>query len=265
MAEKVVITGASAGIGRETSFQFARAGAELFLTARRRENLERIAEKCVDIGSPKVRTSVHDLSVPGEGESLVRECQAQLGGLDVLICNAGYGIFGPIDEVTPEAMERIWRVNFLSAFESIRAALPGFRKQKRGHIVLVSSIIGKKGMPYSAPYCATKFAQVGFGESLWGELRQEGIGVTVVCPGYTRTEFHDAAARTPGTDRPTRPVRGQSPKTVARAIYNGVRKNKREIHLTLSGKALLLIDRFSRHLATWVMATLAHQTRPREK
>lgn len=265
MAEKVVITGASAGIGRETAFQFARAGAELFLTARRRENLERIAERCVEIGSPKARTSVHDLSVPGEGVDLVRECQAQLGGLDILICNAGYGIFGPIDEVTPEDMERIWRVNFLSAFESIHAALPGFRKQKRGHIVLVSSIIGKKGTPYSAPYCATKFAQVGFGESLWGELRSAGIGVTVVCPGYTRTEFHEAASRTPSAKRPVRPIRGQSAEAVARAIVQAVRKNKREIHLTLSGKTLLLIDRFSRNLSTWIMARLARQSRPKEK
>jgi len=260
---KVLITGASSGIGKSTALAFAQRRNELFLVGRREDRLQAVADLCISTGAVRALLGVSDLSVSGAGLEIVRECLEQLGGLDVLICNAGYGFFGPISAFSPGQMARMWQVNFQSAYESIHAALPHFRERKRGHIVLVSSIIGKKGMPYSAPYCATKFAQVGLGEALWGELKLEGIGVTVVCPGQTSTEFHSIAEEGEGSLKAVRTIRGQSPDVVGRAILNAVRKGRREIHLTLPGKLILLIDRISTGLSTRIMAEVARLNRGR--
>ena len=138
------------------------------------------------------------------------------------------------------------QVNYLSAFESIEAVLPHFTEQRSGHIVLVSSIIGKKAMPNTAGYCATKFAQVGLGEALWGELKDKGIGVSVICPGYTATEFHGVA--TAKSSKVNRPVKGQDSVVVAKAIVRAFTKQKKEIHLSWAGKLLLSIDRISNTL-----------------
>ena len=262
-AERVLITGASAGIGEQAALAFAGEGSELFLVARREDRLQQVAEACRQQGSSRVETFPADLSSSGTGSVVVRECQETLGGLDVLICNAGYGFFGPVMEVDPEAMRRMWQVNFGSAYESIHEVLPTFQELGRGHIVLVSSIIGKKGMPYSASYCATKFAQAGFGEALWGELRGDGIGVTVVCPGYTATEFHEVAEKGSGALKSSRTIKGQGADVVGRAILRAVRGNWREIHLTLPGKLILGINRISNGLATRIMAAAARMDRKR--
>lgn len=263
MSDRILITGASSGIGRETALQFASSGASLFLVARREIQLTEVADLCRQAGSPEALIHTRDLSVPGAGQEIVEECLKRLRGLDVLICNAGYGVVGPVAEVTPEDMERVWRVNYQAGYESIHTVIPYFLDQKRGHIVLVSSIVGKKAMPFMGPYCATKFAQVGLGEALWGELSHRGIGVSVVCPGYTATEFSEASHKTQGIhpEKPQRPVKGQSPEVVARAIFQAVKRNHREVHLTASGKLLLFIDRFSWSLSTWIMATLGRKER----
>lgn len=248
MSEKVLITGASSGIGRAAACAFAVEGSELFLVARRAERLVEVARRCRDLGSPRAETAEHDLSLPGEGAVVVRRMLERMGGLDVLVCNAGYGFSGPLWEMDAADMARMWQVNFQSGFESIREALPHFRARRAGHIVLVSSVIGRKALPFNAAYCSTKFAQVGLGESLWGELRDDGVGVSVVCPGYTTTEFHGVAS----SGRPRRrPIRGQSAEAVGRVIVKAVRRRRRIVHLTWLGKLFLGIDRLSPSLAAW--------------
>ena len=171
----VLITGASAGIGEATAYAFAEQGSRLFLVARRAERLKTVAGACEKKGASAVAFSVHDLSRPGEGGKLVQKCLREMADLGVLICNAGYGIQAPVTETTPEMMSRIWQVNYQSAYESIYEALPYLLQKRQGHIILTSSILGKKGTPFSAAYAATKFAQVGLGESLWGELLQRHL------------------------------------------------------------------------------------------
>ncbi len=263
MAEIVLITGASSGIGWATAEEFARCGSALFLVARRRDRLEELARRCRELGAARAEPGVFDLSCPGAGGLAVRSAVDALGGLDILVCNAGYGAWGPVMETTPEAMQRMWQVNYQSAYESICEALPLFLQRRSGHIVLVSSVIGRKGMPYSAPYCATKFAQVGLGEALWGELRDHGIGVSVICPGYTATEFHQVAS--PGREA-RRPLPGQDPRRVARALVRAVRKRKREVHLTALGRFLLGLNRISPAAASWLTylaARIEHTRRSR--
>ncbi|GAB4236962.1 MAG: mycolate reductase [Acidobacteriota bacterium] len=259
-----VVTGASSGIGRAAAEAFAGRGYGLFLVARRQDRLKEVAQRCRSAGSPRVEFSPHDLSVPGEGTALVREALERFGQIDVLVCNAGYGYWGPMEEVPPEAMRRMMEVNFHSAYESIYAALPHFKERRSGHILLVSSVIGRRGMPYSSAYCATKFAQAGLAESLWGELKSAGIGVSLICPGYTDTEFHDVASP---QHRRVRPLRGQDPRRVGEAMVRAVERKKPFVHLTFLGKLLVVSNRLSPRLTGYIMAAVARsqlekKTRP---
>lgn len=251
---KILITGASSGIGEATAYVYSNPQCELFLVARRKQRLAEVAQSCLEKGAPRVVCKARDLSVPGQGVSIVQECLEELGGLDILICNAGYGINGPLQDVSPQDMTRIWQVNFQSGYESIHTALPYFMKQKAGHIVLVSSIIGKKAFPFAASYCATKFAQVAIGEALWAELRGSGVGVSVICPGYTATEFQDAAQKTTNRKTWNRPGTGQASAAVARAIVKAVRRKKREVHLTLPGRIFCGLNRLSPTLVNYGVA-----------
>ena len=253
-SKTAIVTGASSGIGEATALALAKRGLQLFLVARRRERLARVREECLRRGASRTIASAHDLSRPGEGQEVVKQCLHELEDLDFLICNAGYGIFGPTEVTSPAQMARIWQVNYQSAFESIHQALPFFSRKQGGHIVLTSSVVGKKGMAFSSAYCATKFAQVGLGEALWGELRGTGISVSVVCPGFTATEFHESADRKMGTPGINRTLAGQSPQVVAQAIVHAIANRRREIHLTRAGKALLALDRISPALSTRLMA-----------
>lgn len=250
----VVVTGASSGIGKATAEAFAERGYGLFLVARREDRLRQVAEGCGKVGSPRVEYAAHDLSVPGEGTVVVEEALERFGQIDVLVCNAGYGYWGPLEEVPPEAMRRIMQVNFHSAYESIYAALPHFKGRASGHIVLVSSVIGRRGMPFSSAYCATKFAQAGLAESLWGELKAEGIGVSLICPGYTDTEFHEVASP---QNRRIRPLKGQDPRRVGEAVVRAVEKRKPFVHLTFLGKLLVGFNRLSPRLTGYVAAAVA--------
>ena len=258
-SKKAIVTGASSGIGAATALALARQGVTLFLVARRQEQLTAVRRQCLEEGASGAVAAVHDLSRTGEGGTVVENCLRELGDLDFLICNAGYGIFGPTRSTTPKQMARIWQVNFQSAYESIHRALPHFSARGAGHIVLTSSIVGKKAMAYGAAYSATKFAQVGLGEALWGELRGAGIGVTVVCPGFTATEFHSAAERLANSPEINRSVSGQSPRAVAEAIVSAIGRNRREIHLTSIGKLLLALDRISPALAARVMSWVGNR------
>ncbi len=243
--KKVLITGASAGIGEATAYAFAEEGCELFLVARRSERLEQVADECRRRGAPQSLWVSQDLSQPDRGTAIVHECRQRLQGLDVVVSNAGYGVVGPVVEIPPETVARIWRVNFQSGYETIHAALPELLQQGSGHIVLVSSIIGKRAMPFNSAYCVTKFAQAALAESLWGELRGSGVGVSLICPGYTSTEFHEAATRTESAQAASRPFRPDTSETVARAIVSAVRRRRREVHMTGLGRLLIGLNRLS--------------------
>ena len=124
--------------------------------------------------------------------AFVTRTLAAFGRLDVLVANAGIGFHGSLEDTTPEVMDQLMRVNFTGTYHAVRAALPHFEAQGSGHVLIVSSILGQRGVPSTAAYCATKFAQVGFAEALRSELRGSGIKVSVVFPVGTATDFHDA-------------------------------------------------------------------------
>ena len=225
----VIVTGASAGIGWETALAFARRGANVVLAARREERLRELAARIERIG-------VEALVVPtdvGRPEDIARLVQATLdrfGRIDVLVNNAGFGFSGTIEETTEADMRELWDVNYMSAFLATKAVLPVMRRQRRGHIVNVSSVVGKLAFPFHGAYSATKFALIGMTEALRGELEGSGVTATVVLPASTRTEFFDVQ-RTHDGHVSAPPGPQQDPDAVARAIVRSVRRPTPEVNM----------------------------------
>jgi 3-oxoacyl-[acyl-carrier protein] reductase len=122
----------------------------------------------------------------------------RFGGLDILVANAGVGAYGPFLELDPEHLEEMIDVNVKGTLYAVRAALPHLLKSDAADIVTVASEAGRRGLPFEAVYCASKFAQVGFTRALDHELREQGVRCTNVCPGGVATDFAMGRGRTPG-------------------------------------------------------------------
>jgi short-subunit dehydrogenase len=163
-------------------------------------------------------------------ERMVRATLERFGRIDVLVNNAGFGFSGTIEETTEADMRELMDVNYMGAFNAIRAVLPHMRRQKQGHIVNVASVVGKLAFPFHGAYSATKFAMIGMTESLRGELDGSGVTATVVLPGSTRTEFFDAQRTNDGhVSAPTGPQ--QTADQVARAIVRSVNHPTPEVNV----------------------------------
>jgi short-subunit dehydrogenase len=240
MSTVIAITGASAGIGRATALRLARDGASVAICARRVDRLEQVAREIAAAGGTPLVFAA-DVTRPDDMDAFVAATLRQFGRLDVLLCNAGYGLYGEIDRVAPEQMQSIMDVNYFGTFHAARSALPTLRAQRRGHIIIVSSIVGQRGIPFMGPYSATKFAQVGLAECLRAELDAVGVHVSVVYPISTDTEFFDVMTHTSGfATRAQGPK--QSPDQVADAIARAIAKPVPEIYPYRPAKALAVLN-----------------------
>jgi short-subunit dehydrogenase len=213
----VVVTGASSGIGESAALLFAREGSSVVLAARRLERLEALAERIRARGGDAlpVRCDVAERQCL---EDLAARTREAFGRCDVLVNNAGIPGGGPFRRLTPEQTEHVVRVNLLGVMLGTQAFLPMLVEQGRGHIVNVASLAGRFATPGSSVYGATKHAVVAFSESLYYELKPLGILVTVVNPGFTRTEGF------PQTDIP--PWLVMTPGHVAGVIVDVVRRGR---------------------------------------
>ena len=240
MSTVVAITGASAGIGKATALRLARDGASVAICARRLDRLEGVADEIRHAGGKAIAVAA-DVTKPEDMQAFVDAAVDAFGRLDVMICNAGFGIYGEIDKVTPEQMRSIMDVNYFGTFNAVRAALPRFRQQGHGHTIIISSIVGKRGIPFMGPYSATKFAQVGMAESLRAELKGTGLHVSVVYPISTNTEFFEVMTKNSGfATRAQGPK--QSPDNVAEAIVRAIRKPIPEIYPYRPSKGLAVLN-----------------------
>ncbi len=236
----IAITGASSGIGRATALRFARSGAAVVLSARRMDRLEVVAGQVRDAGGQALPIAA-DVTRETDMQSLVARTLERFGPLDVLVCNAGYGLYGAIDQVPAEGMRRVHDVNYMGTWNAISAALPVFRRQGTGHIIVVSSIVGRRGVPYMGAYSATKFAQVGLAECLRAELRGSGIHVTIVYPISTETEFFEVMTAESGfATRASGPR--QKPEDVAEAIHRTIERPAPEVYPYKKAKWLAVIS-----------------------
>ncbi|MEN9225704.1 MAG: SDR family oxidoreductase [Thermostichus sp. HHBFW_bins_43] len=189
MADVVLITGASEGIGRATAFVFARGGYRLALAARTTETLKQTAIDLEQSLNAEVLAIPTDVTQPEQVQSLVQATLERYGRIDCLINNAGICLSGPFLQTTPEHWQRLMAVNFWGYLHMIRAVLPDMQKRKQGQIINVGSIGGKMPLPQMSAYCASKYAVSGLTEALRLELKPQGIQVIGVHPGLVSSDF----------------------------------------------------------------------------
>src|SRR5262249_20637665 len=148
------------GIGKETALALGKRKASVGLAARREDRLHQIAKQIESDGG-KARVIRTDVSEEAQGQNLIAKSVQYFERIDVLLNNAGSGLYAPLEETTCRQMEKMWRTNFMSLFYCISSVLPVLKKQHSGHIITVSSMAGKRGTPLTGAYSATKFAQAG--------------------------------------------------------------------------------------------------------
>ena len=185
--KRALVTGAGKGIGRAIALALAAEGASVGLVARSRNDLDAVAEAM----GPDARSCIAtaDLAVRSEAENAVAQVARDLGGIDILINNAGTAAFGSVLEMEPETWERIFRVNVFGLYYVTRAVLPHMIAASAGDIINVASTAGQKGSARLSAYAASKAAVLSFTESLMPEVRKQGIRVTAVMPSTVNTEL----------------------------------------------------------------------------
>ncbi|HMC31236.1 MAG TPA: SDR family oxidoreductase [Candidatus Angelobacter sp.] len=243
---RVWITGASSGIGEALASAFHQAGAKLILSARREDELRRVQSACG--GEPNTRILPLDVTNASELAQRTQQALALFGGLDILVLNAGITQRSRTRETDENVYRRLMEVNFFGPEAMARAVLPSMLTQKSGHIVVISSVAGKIGVPMRSGYSATKFALHGFFEALRAEEERNGIRVTMVCPGYIRTEISLSALRGDGRKHAKMDsdlAHGMPVEECARQILLGVARKKKEIVVAATReKALVYLKRF---------------------
>ncbi len=270
-----LVTGASSGIGRETAVALAAKGYSVVLAARREDKLDETADLCrrqharhfagrgtgilpveagpgrpcdASAGRPcheaqaQVIVYPADVSVREQVEDLVDSTVRRLGRLDVMVNNAGSGLFGRVHELDESAVRRLFDVNFYGALYGCQAAARVMIPRRSGHIFNVSSVIGRRGTPFHGAYCATKFALCGLTDSLRVEMMPYRIRVTSVLPTLTDTEFfaHSAGRRRPLSEFQKR-YGLMSARVVARRIAAAAGRDVPELVFSAGGKLLVVL------------------------
>jgi short-subunit dehydrogenase len=229
----VIVTGASAGIGKALALQLAVQGATVVLAARRVERLQQLECQCRQLGGDAlaVLTDVRD---EAQCKVLIDKTITTFGKLDMLINNAGMAASALFDEFPDLYLfKQTVDVNFYGAVYCTYYALPHLKKTQ-GRIVAISSLGGKAAIPYNTPYCASKYAMHGFYDSLRMELYQHHVSCTVVCPSWVATEFHEAQLNKEGVPRGVRGRAYYTKKTMtsdqcAQIILDVAHKRRREV------------------------------------
>jgi 3-oxoacyl-[acyl-carrier protein] reductase len=182
-----LVTGASGGIGAAVARSLHDHGVKLALASR----------SGGDLGIPEAVAGPVDVRDSAALDDLAARAVDRFGKLDILVANAGVGAYGPFIDLDPDHLEEMIDVNVKGTLYAVRAALPHLLKSGEADIVTLASEAGRRGLPYEAVYCASKFAQVGFTAALDHELREQGVRCTNVCPGGVATEFAMGRGRTP--------------------------------------------------------------------
>lgn len=225
--QHILLTGATGGIGRHLALMLARRGANLALAGRDSEKLQALADEIISKGGNAVCV-IADFTKPGAAQHVVAETNKKLGSIDVLINNAGILDFIQLEDQNPQRIEQMIHTNVTALIQLTQAVLPQFKAARRGHLVMIGSILGSLGFPYYATYCASKFAVHGFSQALRRELIDTGINVTYVAPRSVSTPMNDAntlamLAKTGGNlDEPDK---------VAAIIVKAIEQQKQEVFI----------------------------------
>ena len=249
-AKTVLLTGCSSGIGLLAARLFARKGWNVVATARRPESLAEFADQ------PHVLTVPLDVRDEASIQAAVRASLARFGQIDVLVNNAGYGLFGPLEGAAHGELEAQFATNVFGAAAMMRAVLPSMRERRDGVIVNISSVAGHVDFPFGSAYIATKFALNGLSSSARHELALFNIRVKLVEPGAFKTNF--VAGSLEHTEHPAYagPLKNflalveradrsaPTPEPVAEAIYRAATDGSRRLHYPVRGRGVLLAKRW---------------------
>ncbi len=250
--KRALVTGASGGGGRAIAEQLAASGASVLLAARSEDALRTI-EAALNSSGSRAFVCRADITSHDDRARMIAAAQQCLGGLDLLINNAGVGASGPFAESSEAVLRQVMELNLFALTETTRLALPLLREGERPMIVNISSILGRRAIPECSEYCASKFAVTGFSEALRMELVRDGIDVLVVHAGLTATAFRDhMVTRVPR--RRWQKHRAMSADAVARKTLKAIRRGRAELDLTIEGRLLLWVNKFLPRLLDWSMA-----------
>ena len=251
------ITGASSGIGEELTYQLAKKGNRLIISARRKEELERVKSNCPSSSQKDIHILPLDLSNIDSLDQAAEKALKIHDGVDVLVNNGGISQRSLVAETDFEVDKRIMNVNFLSAVKLTKAVLPGMIKRNSGHILITSSLVGKFGTPFRSSYSASKHALHGFFEGLGAEVWEKNIFITLFCGGYIKTKISINAVTADGSalnKMDENQANGKSAADAAGTMIKAVEANKREVYF--GGKEVMGV-----HLKRFVPSLFAKMVR----
>ncbi len=249
---RMLITGASQGIGKALAEAASLRGAKVLAAARSTELLDDLAA-AVRARGGVIEVVRADVTNADDRQRMADAAVRHFGGLDILVNNAGIGATGQFVEADPDRLRKIFEVNFFGLTETTRVLLPLLRQGAKPAIVNISSIAAKRGIPSRSEYSASKFAVQGFSEALRAELAKDDIDVLVVCPGLTQTNFSKNMIEQKARVQLDH-LRGMTPEQVALHTLRAIERGKNEIVLTFQGKLLAFVSRFFPRLADRIAA-----------
>jgi len=234
---RVVVTGASSGIGYALASQLLHAGARVLVTARRESRLHQLANETRN-GPGIITVLPGDLTHGPHRIAIAQWCEEHWGTIDTLVNNAGAGAIGPFAEADSERLRRVMEIDFFAPAELTRICLPLLLKGNRPAILNIGSVLGHRAVPNKSEYCAAKFAMRGWTESLRVELALQGVDVLMLSPSTTQSEFFDSLLDTPHGTK-SQSLGSMTPDEVARSAIRSLVQSKRERILSWGGKLLV--------------------------
>ena len=228
MSRVVLVTGASSGIGRAVCLALADRGDSLVLVARRRRELEEVAEICRRRGAPRVLVTPADVTDLDAWQAAFTEAVAGLGGVDAVVHSAAVAAYGRFTDVPPEVFDRVQEVNVRGTANVARSALRLFGTQGRGHLVVLGSLVGTISTPLLSPYVTSKWAVHGLTRTLQAEHQGDQVSISLVEPGGVSTTIYDKAASYLGVQgKPPPPV--YDVRRAASAVLDVIDRPRREV------------------------------------
>lgn len=235
ITNKVIwLTGASSGIGEALAYELAKKNARLILSARRKDELERVKGNCVKSAQPNIRVLPLDLTQTSTLELTTQAAIQIFGHIDILINNGGISQRSLVKETALDVDRKLMDVNYFGAVALTKFILPHFLQRKGGHFVAVSSLTGKFGTPYRSGYAASKHALHGFYDAVRAEHYKDHIRVTMICPGFIHTPITYAALTGDGTPlnkMDEAQFKGKPADWCARKIISAIEKKKEEVYI----------------------------------
>ncbi len=245
-SKNVWITGASSGIGEALAVAWARRGVRLILSARNADELERVRAQCADAERHLVVPL--DLTKEDEIRQAAERVLGEVGAVDVVVHNAGITQRSRVADTDLEVYRRLMEVNYFGAVALTKAVLPSMLEAKNGRFVVVSSLAGIFSTPLRSGYSAAKHALHGFFDGLRAEVWRDNIGVTLVCPGFVRTNISFNALKGDGSrqDRQDEAIEaGRDPAEVAEGIITAVEKGRDQVLIAGKEKGAVYLKRFT--------------------